>query len=155
MKLLRSVILGRTSMYNILEMRNTSDEDMYVSLIECDGGITGEFDGWSRLGKSGVKTIYKTIPEDDADEEDECEKGGCYVGRIPLPSGSEIEKGATESHIIPLLKKDGRPPMRLVAHIAPHDFVSIWTDQREVYKLIDDSNNEIPLESLLRSKQSP
>ena len=155
MKLQRSVIWGHYASYVIIDMENTSDRDLYISLIECDGGITGEFNGWSRLGKSEIEPIYKKIPEDDIDEEDECEKGGCYVGSIHLPSRLEIEKGATEFHTIPLLEfRDHRPPTELVARIAPHDFIQIIADQREVYKLIDDSGNEIPLENLLGGKQS-
>ena len=154
MKLQCNIICEYCSSYVIINMENTSDKDLYISLIECDGGITGIFRGWSRLGKSEIEPIYKTIPEDDRDEEDECEKGGCYVGSIHLPSRLEIEKGATEFHTIPLLKKDNRPPTKIVLRIDPGDLASIWADQRKVYKLIDDSGNEIPLEDLLGGKQS-
>ena len=154
MKLQRSVIWGNYASYSTIEIGNSLDRDQYITLVECDGGIIGEFIGWSKLGKSNIHIIYKKIPSDDIDEEDECEKGGCYVGSLHLPSKDEIEKGATKFHTIPLLKKDNRPPTKLVVRIAPQDFISIDTDQREVYKLIDDNGDEIPLEDLLGGKHS-
>ena len=156
MKLQRSIVLERVASYNSLEMANISKRDMYILLIECDGGITGDFYGWSQKGKSDVESIYKLTPKDNIDEEDECEKDGCYVGTIHLPSGEEIsEKKMMVWHTIPLLSGlDPRPPTKLVVRIAPNDFVSIFTDQHEVYKLIDDNGNEIPLEDLLGGKQS-
>ena len=157
MKLQRSIRLGDYAQSQIIEMGNPLDEDIYITLVECNGGITGTFEGWSRLGKSKVHPIYKVTPDDDIFNEidDDNEKGGCYEGSILLPTWLDIEKkGAEISHMIPLLsQRDNRSPEKLILYIAPHDFVSISADQREVYKLIDDNGNEIPLENLLGGKQ--
>ena len=141
MKLQRSVIWGTYASDNLLEMGNDFDRDLYLTLIECDGGITGEFTGWSELGRSAVKPIYKMIPEDEVDDEEEDPphpKGGCYVGSIHLPSREEMsEKKKSGRHVIPLLDHhDHRPASKLVVCIGPHDFVHLYTDQRELYKHI-------------------
>ena len=151
MKLQRSIVWGCYAPFEIIDMKNTSDRDLYISLIECDGGITGEFHGLSGSGKSEIKLIYKKTPCDDIDEEDENEKGGCYVGSIFLPSQLDIrENCANEFHAIPpLSERDKRLPTKLVVRIAPYDFVHILADQREIYKLIDDAGNEFPLDQLL------
>ena len=156
MKLQRSLVLGGTAAYSSLEMRNASDKCMYISLIECDGGITGEFSGWSQLGKSEIELIYAVLPEDYADELNDDEKGGCYVGSIRLPTRSEIENEEESSqHTIGLLTyRTHRPPTKLVACIAAWDSVSIFIEQHEVYKFIDDNGSEIPLENLLGGKHS-
>jgi hypothetical protein len=142
-------------------MRNPSDEEMYFNLIDCDGGITGEFSGWSELGKSAVNQIYAVLPEDEVgdvfDDDDNGDTGGCYVGDIRLPTRAEVEQDeASGRYTIELLTyRTHRPPTQLVVYIAPQDYVELCVEQHEVYQLIDAAGNVIPLESLFCGGHQP
>jgi hypothetical protein len=156
MKLQRNVVLGVNAVYSGINMRNISYEEMYLTLLSCDGGITGEFHGRSQKGTSMVKQIYSVLPGDegcfDSDDTENNTAEGCYVRSIRLPTLAELRRGEAENiHHIELLPcKVPRPPTQLVAQIAPRDYVDIYIEQHEFFKLIDDAGNEVPLECLCR-----